>query len=531
MFSVTVAAGQTVGIDIDEPAGSSLNSWIRLFDAYGAELAFNNDGRGPGEGSSGESYLEYRFALAGTYFVGVSGAFNNAYDALLGAGDVTGSTGSYTLVLTGGDPDDQLSEAVAIGAAETRAGLDVDSPTDVDMFSVTVATGQTVGIDIDEPAGVSLNSWIRLFDAYGVELAFNNDGRGPGEGSDGETYVEDSVALAGTYYVGVSGAFNNAYDALLGAGDVTGSTGSYTLVLTGGDPDDTLSEAVAIGTAETRTGLAIDSPTDVDMFSITVAAGQTVGIDIDEPAGSGLNSWIRLFDVYGGQLAFNNDGRGPGEGFSGESYLEYRFALAGTYYLGVSGAFNSGSDPVTGTADIPGSTGSYTLILSAAPGPPAPGPSTDGDPDDQISEAIPIDTTETRTGSIDSPTGVDMFSFTVVAGQTVGFDIDRPPLGLNSAIRLFDAYGAELASNDNGAGPGEGLSGESYLEYRFVGAGTYYLAVSGALNNAYDPLLGTGDVTGSFGLYTLVLTSGDPDDTLSEAVPIGTAETRTGLEV
>src|SRR5438094_247516 len=319
------------------------------------------------------------------------------------------------------DPDDQISEAMPMGTAETRTGLEVDSPTDVDMFSVTVAAGQTVGIDIDDPAGSSLNSWIRVFDAYGAELAFNNDGRGPGEGFSGESYLEYRFALAGTYYLGVSGAFNSGYDPVTGTGDATGSAGPYTLVLTGGDPDDTLSEAVAIGTAETRTGLEVDSPTDVDMFSVTVAAGQTVGIDIDEPAGGSLNSWIRLFDAYGAELASNNDGRGPGEGFSGESYLEYRFVLAGTYYLGVSGAFNSAYDPVTGTADIPGSTGSYTLILSAAAGPPAPGPSTDGDPDDQVNEAIPIDTTETRTGSIDSPTGVDMFSFTVVAGQTVGF--------------------------------------------------------------------------------------------------------------
>src|SRR5438093_1495129 len=156
------------------------------------------------------------------------------------------------------DPDDQISEAAAIDVPGTRTGLNVDSPTDVDVFSFTVAAGQTVGIDIDEPAGSSLNSWIRLFDAYGAELASNNDGRGPGEGSSGESYLEYRFALAGTYFVGVSGAFNNAYDPLTGTGDATGSSGSYTLVLTSGDPDDELSEAVAIGTAETRTGLEVD---------------------------------------------------------------------------------------------------------------------------------------------------------------------------------------------------------------------------------------------------------------------------------
>jgi hypothetical protein len=62
------------------------------------------------------------------------------------------------------------------------------------------------------------------------------------------------------------------------------------------------------------------------------------------------------------------------------------------------------------------------------------------DLDDQISEAISIGAmtrTYPITNSIASGTDVDMFSFSVVAGQRISFDIDRFSGSLDSYIRLF----------------------------------------------------------------------------------------------
>jgi hypothetical protein len=120
---------------------------------------------------------------------------------------------------------------------------------------------------------------------------------------------------------------------------------------------------------------------------------------------------------------------------------------------------------------------------------------------------VPAGGTLTRTDSVGPATDVDLFAFTVAAGQRLGLDVDRQSVWApNSYLRLFDAAGTELASNDDGTGPSPegGLgSGESYIEYTFNTAGTYYVGVSGAPNSGYDPLTGTGDVNGDVGWYSL----------------------------
>src|SRR5689334_3188562 len=85
-----------------------------------------------------------------------------------------------------------------------------------------------------------------------------------------------------------------------------------------------------------------------------------------------------------------------------------------------------------------------------------------GDLDDSLSEATllgSITTTAKTTSAAVSPdTDVDMYRFTVVAGQVVDFDINTPvngPGGLDSYLRLFDSQGNTLAANDDGAAPGE----------------------------------------------------------------------------
>lgn len=138
---------------------------------------------------------------------------------------------------------------------------------------------------------------------------------------------------------------------------------------------------------------------------------------------------------------------------------------------------------------------------------------TDNDPNDGIVGAFAlgaINQTRTGLGQIDSPTDVDIFSFTVAAGQRISFDIDQTPPGFNSYIRLFDSNGTQLAANDNAHGPGpeETSIVNSYLEFTFSSAGTYYLGVSGAGNTNYNAVTGTGDSNGSTGLYTLVVSPG-----------------------
>ena len=66
------------------------------------ELAANDDKAGPGESGGGNSYVEYTFVSGGTYYVGISGSGNTSYNAIAGTGDMSGSSGSYTLVVSPG---------------------------------------------------------------------------------------------------------------------------------------------------------------------------------------------------------------------------------------------------------------------------------------------------------------------------------------------------------------------------------------------------------------------------------------------
>src|SRR5262245_50731862 len=74
------------------------------------------------------------------------------------------------------------------------------------------------------------------------------------------------------------------------------------------------------------------------------------------------------------------------------------------------------------------------------------------DNDDEFSEAHQLGAASTTpasaSDSISPDTDVDMYRFTVTAGQTVDFDIDTPqngPGGLGSFLRLFNSQGTQLA--------------------------------------------------------------------------------------
>ncbi|MEM6839446.1 MAG: PPC domain-containing protein [Cyanobacteria bacterium P01_C01_bin.120] len=115
-------------------------------------------------------------------------------------------------------------------------------------------------------------------------------------------------------------------------------------------------------------GIFLGFVEDVDFYSFTLAAGQTVALDVDGsddfslispffPFEDGfifpalrdipqiVDTELRLFDAEGNELAANNDGAAPGEDFSRDPYLEFTAETAGTYYVGVSGLGNRNYDP------------------------------------------------------------------------------------------------------------------------------------------------------------------------------------------
>src|SRR5207253_10827084 len=77
---------------------NSADTFLRLFDASGNELARNDDANP----NTTASLIAYRVVAGQTYYIGVDGFSLNAgdYDPVTGAGAVPGSTGTYVLTLS-----------------------------------------------------------------------------------------------------------------------------------------------------------------------------------------------------------------------------------------------------------------------------------------------------------------------------------------------------------------------------------------------------------------------------------------------
>ena len=131
--------------------------------------------------------------------------------------------------------------------------------------------------------------------------------------------------------------------------------------------DDQISEAISIGLYST-TMAEIDNFDDVDMYEISLTAGQQIGIDIDVPDLS-LDPGLRIFDSAGVELDGSDDDKGPAPEYSDlESFLIFEAPSTGSFYIGVSSFSNFSYDPITGLGDADGdSTGEYELIIDDPP--------------------------------------------------------------------------------------------------------------------------------------------------------------------
>jgi hypothetical protein len=267
LFEFNVTEGQIVGFDIDSPS-SSLDPAIRLFDSSGNLLSSDDDGTGPDpEIRSLDSYLQYVFDTAGTYYLGVSDVRNQGYNVFTGNGDAAGGTGDFELTFAdlGTDNNGNIASALPVNVGDTFPPGSIVPAVDVDIVSFEVDAGERVEIMAQELGVVDLR--LRLFDGSGAVLA---------ESSDGSPTIDFTFDTAGTYYAGTTG-LGTSYDPVTGAAsnDTVFEITNYQFVLNSLDPDDRISTASS-GAIPGDTGVfTLDSVSDVDMFAFTVSEGQT----------------------------------------------------------------------------------------------------------------------------------------------------------------------------------------------------------------------------------------------------------------
>ena len=345
------------------PSGSGLTPYLRLFDSKGQQVSSDNQV----DPNNGSLTLRYTFNGGGTYYLGVSGDGNRNYNAVTGAGDVASSFGDYFLTAetTFRETNARIANATPLALSRNTSGAIV-LPRDVNMYSFTVATaGQRLVFDADPARDSTLNGYLRLFNGAGTQLAASDDGPTTNAEPSLMPYLEYTFSAPGTYYVGISGKGNVAYNPISGTGLTDGSVGQYLFSVAPVTTDDRTSGAPAIST-NAVVNETLFKGSDVNLRKFTVAAGQTVQFDVDREVNGGLDAYLRLFSGSGQQIAATSDSLGQ------DPYLSYTFATAGTYYVGVSGKGNQVYNAVTGTGDRAAgvSWGNYTLKTLTTQPPP-----------------------------------------------------------------------------------------------------------------------------------------------------------------
>lgn len=475
----------------------------------------------------------------------------NNPDAIV-SGDSNGTiAGAFIGPTIDGAPVSPILGNIGVDGQNVRAN-------DVDVYRFVLASPGTVGIELagDPNNPDNFDSYLRLFDANGNEIANNDDGAIDNQYSRLDVNLEP-----GTYYAGVSGVGNVNYDPNNPGSGIAGDTGNYALQfsLNNQDPNGLISGAQEVNLGSDLEPLAFPGVigtdygeevgvSDVDLIRIVAPDNGVLSIDIDTPYENDfVDSYLRLFDANGNEIVLPNsqqtvasdddlavDGDGTavefadpnnvgivlenpnqadlveatvdGEGnyvsgnygHSTDSFISTRVQRGQVYYVGVSDFFNQDYN-ANNLSNRPenGAGGSYELITTFVN-------------DDingsitQANEATPLPIAE-DTGVIgaDGEQEVgdrDVDFYRINSSSTGILEISatsNPDDPVNTVAIIFDSEGRRLGVNDNLNSP------DSLLRYQIAPDTDYYVAITGFGNQNFDPFaLGSG-TGGDTGTYTI----------------------------
>lgn len=337
------------------------DTMLRVFDANGNELAFNDDA------TTAYADLTYTLPASGVYYVGVSGFNNRFYSPFVAGSGALGSTGDYwiTLTLTSYDYGDYAGQADSIDGGETVSnalGNGIYGAADIDVFWFLGLMGDTIDLNAYVPAGgASVPMVVSVFDEE-----YNLVGR-----NFGGTNVQMHLTLPATsyFYIAVSGLPNYYYNVAVPGTGSPGATGDYALqfnLTPGIDVGDTGSSALVTGlrpgngsfTAANPIGSYETGLTDRDLYYLEGQAGEIIDIRTSAVSITPVDTVLRLFDNAGNQLAI--DDQSGGANFS--HIANYVLPATGGYWVGVSGSGNDFYD-LNGNFAIEGPLGDYQIDI------------------------------------------------------------------------------------------------------------------------------------------------------------------------
>ncbi len=442
--------------------------------------------------------------------------------------------------------DNDPYEAVKLKGILGKDGRRFESgDADVDMFRFEVTSPGVVILQTEawgnrEPA----DTLLRLFDEDGTFLAANDN-------YDNTTFSHLEAALPeGVYYVGVSGSGNDSYSPMHPGSGTPADRGHYKLAFSWANDDingflDTAVQ-VSFNQGDTSfTGLIGQDygehvgTQDVDLFRLVVPDDGKVMVDIDTPFLEGYaDSFLRVFDADGNELVYSDndlhvdqfgyaleytDGSYPGYVFEHPTDRQYfdghttdSFVMGSdlqqgqVLYFGVSGQRNHSYNPMSVDGRRPTFGGFYEVefqfvskdltgnINQAMQLP---------DPNTWYEELIYYDWDGVAEEWAEvSDKDIDFFWVTPTISGVLEFDVDSYVLDdneddLDSVITVFDSQGNYLAQRDWDFV--EEGSWDSKIHLAGTAGETYYFAVSGLGNQAFDPFVIGDAVPGATGYYQM----------------------------
>ena len=379
-----LAPGEILTSSLD-PTGTA----IVLNDNSGAELVNgvrNEAGYQPGNyGHSTDSFLSFSAERGETYYIGVSDFNNQQYDPrILDNRPAPSDDGQYELIATFFNNDingsiAQVTADVALPTVGFRASIGNDNETvvgdkDADIYRINSPTAGILEIDIDSVTDSSItdsvDSVVVLFDEQGNFLGFNDDN------DTTDSLLRFQVEANTNYYAAITGFGNQDLDPLAVGSGSGGDTGEYILnsrllpsnavssisdnIISGGLVSDLVLGDIVGGRIGEDNGY-ITGATDVDLYRFVAATDGRVSIHVNASQAFNADTFLRLFDVNGNEIAFNDDEDSSTRG----SFLEVEVQAGTEYYIGVNGYSQEARnyDPLTGAGAAPGSQGDYTLVV------------------------------------------------------------------------------------------------------------------------------------------------------------------------
>ena len=254
---------------------SSLDTFVRLLDSSGNELAFDDDS-GPGS----NSLLRFTVSGGATFFVE--------------AGDFFDGTGDFFLSISL-DVGDSIATATDLGLLTAAHPVNflgtIEQASDHDFFQFETVLAGSATIELSADFS-SLDTVVTLFDSSGTQVANNDD-----FGTSTDSRLTFAVAEGETYFVEARGFGTTVGEYLLNLSLLP-------------DVGDTLATAQDLGVFTEGQRLdvlsVIDQAFDRDVFHFQAGVSGSTLVELSANLGH-LDTFVTVLDSFGNVIAFNDD--------------------------------------------------------------------------------------------------------------------------------------------------------------------------------------------------------------------------------